>query len=396
VTAVDHVKLVRNRPDLKFDGRIHEQLLLAIRRAGGEVQWTDIFVIHSGADRSPEGLRRKRERDLRLLQLELSERPEHPFTLFNLGMTYADIGDHASAIHHLHRCLKASEPQESHVRKAYALLVGSFSEAGEHEAALRACGEGLALFPRDKELLFRKGLTAHKLGRLDDAVEAYASVLASDEPQHFSSMDKGIASFKTRFNLAAVLAEKGELAAAEGHLRTVVQEVPHFRSAWRSLLDVVLKQDRIDEAALMAERLLDTPSVRIEGLISRAEIARARNRIADAADHFRSALAEYPNDETALRAWCFFAFHHGSPHDAEQSHRRLLEIKPLDAAAHHNLGTIYLRNNEFDKAVGAFRESLRLRPSSRATTEQLKYALERLNRSVKRQEHPSASGEVIA
>ena len=41
VTVVDHVKLFRNRPDLRFDGRIHEQILPAIRAAGGEVAWTD-------------------------------------------------------------------------------------------------------------------------------------------------------------------------------------------------------------------------------------------------------------------------------------------------------------------------------------------------------------------
>ena len=34
VTVVDHVKLFRNRPDLRFDGRIHEQILPAIRGAG--------------------------------------------------------------------------------------------------------------------------------------------------------------------------------------------------------------------------------------------------------------------------------------------------------------------------------------------------------------------------
>src|SRR5581483_9745930 len=33
-TVVDHVKLFRNLPELRFDGRIHEQVLPALRRAG--------------------------------------------------------------------------------------------------------------------------------------------------------------------------------------------------------------------------------------------------------------------------------------------------------------------------------------------------------------------------
>ena len=90
VTVVDHVKLFRNRPDLRFDGRIHEQVLPAIRRIGGEVAWTELYVVHSGSDPEPGRPRSgSASRDLRLLQLELAERPEHPFTLFNLGMTHA-------------------------------------------------------------------------------------------------------------------------------------------------------------------------------------------------------------------------------------------------------------------------------------------------------------------
>ena len=58
MTMVDHVKLFRNRPDLRFDGRIHEQILPAIRGAGGEVAWTDLYVVHSGSDQTPEARRR--------------------------------------------------------------------------------------------------------------------------------------------------------------------------------------------------------------------------------------------------------------------------------------------------------------------------------------------------
>ena len=97
VTVVDHVKLFRNLPHLRFEGRIHEQILPAIRRSGGETAWTDVFVVHSGYDHSPEGQERKKRRDLKLLHLELDERPEHPFTLFNLGMTYADVGEYEHA-----------------------------------------------------------------------------------------------------------------------------------------------------------------------------------------------------------------------------------------------------------------------------------------------------------
>jgi hypothetical protein len=53
VTVVDHVKLLCNLPARRFEGRIHEQIIPSIRRAGGDIAWTDLFVVHSGSDHSP-------------------------------------------------------------------------------------------------------------------------------------------------------------------------------------------------------------------------------------------------------------------------------------------------------------------------------------------------------
>src|SRR3990167_9487943 len=78
MTVVDHIKMFRNHPQLRFEFRIHEQVLPAIRRLGGGVAWTDIHVVHSGSDHSDQGRQYKYERDLRILNLEIKERPDHP------------------------------------------------------------------------------------------------------------------------------------------------------------------------------------------------------------------------------------------------------------------------------------------------------------------------------
>ncbi len=73
-TVVDHVKLFRNLPEIRFEGRIHEQVLPSIRAIQGEVVFTDIHVVHSGADNTAEGRKRKLARDCRILSLDLRER----------------------------------------------------------------------------------------------------------------------------------------------------------------------------------------------------------------------------------------------------------------------------------------------------------------------------------
>jgi O-antigen biosynthesis protein len=202
-TVVDHVKLVRRHPEIRFEFRIHEQLLPSIRRLGGEVAWTDVFVVHSGSDPSPAGRAKKYERDLRILEQELADRPDHPFALFNFGMTYSDMGEHARAAEYLERSLRHARPEETQVRKAYALLVHSHDQLGDTHRAAEICRQARELFPDDPELLFRQGKLAHDLGQLDEAVKAYRQLLEEEADRHFSSIDQGIRGYKVDLMFSA-------------------------------------------------------------------------------------------------------------------------------------------------------------------------------------------------
>jgi tetratricopeptide (TPR) repeat protein len=375
VTVVDHVKLFRNLQHLRFSGRIHEQILPAIRRSAGETDWTDVFVVHSGYDHSPAGQERKKERDLHLLALELGEQPNHPFTLFNLGMTYADVGEHARAVEFLERCLRHSGDGESHLRKVYALLVYSQSQLGRPDAARAACEQGLQLFPEDEELRFRRGILLHEAGRLEESVQAYQSLLAGNSERHFSSMDRAIRGYKARQNLAVVYADLGNLAAAEAEWQKVVAEVPLYRHGWRGLGEVLLRQGKLGEAEALAQRLAGEPPLRTEGLMLHGQVWAARGDLPAARSALQQAVTEGGGDAEPLQALCRFLFEHGQPREAEAPLQELVRRVPNDAAAHHNLGTVYSQLGQYAAAVDAYRESLRLRPDSPLTQQQLAAAL---------------------
>jgi hypothetical protein len=109
-TVVDHVRLFRNHPAVRWEYRVHEQILPAVRRQGGEVRWADAVIHHAGYQ-DPVLRRRKLERDLRLLHLEDGDRPDDPFTLFNLGSVYQELGRHAEARHNLDFLLREKEKE---------------------------------------------------------------------------------------------------------------------------------------------------------------------------------------------------------------------------------------------------------------------------------------------
>ena len=202
LTSVDHVKLIRNHPDLRFEFRIHEQVLPSIRRLGGEVARSGLHVVHHGSNLSEQEKQGKYERDLRILAKELADRPEHPFALFNLGMTYNDKGDHELALDYLRRSIAASGASELHLRKAYAFAVASLGGLDRWAEALGLCRVGLKACPGDAELRFRQVLILHELGRNEDALAAYSELLFQSQDDYLSSIDPGIVGHKAKHNMA--------------------------------------------------------------------------------------------------------------------------------------------------------------------------------------------------
>ncbi len=370
-TVVDHVKLIRNLPALRFDGRIHEQVLPAIRQVGGEVGWTDIHVVHSGSDQSPAGRQRKQERDLRILLLELGERPEHPFTLFNLGMTYADMADHPLAIDYLKRSIAVAAATESHLRKAYALLVNSLAQLDRLDEAGDVCQAGRKLFPDDPELLFRHAILAHQQRQLEEAERSYIELLEQHGPRHFSSIDPGILGYKVRHNLAAVYQDMGRPDLAELQWRAVLCEMPSYRLGWRNLVEIQIKAARYRTAELDIGYMVDWRRCAARGCWQKRTWPPNKGSLLPPNKIFRPLCMNIRARSSRSRrcaASCSSMVNRSRPGRPSAA---LADRLPDDGAVWHNLGTVNARLGDYAAAAAAYQESLRLRPESEQTRREL-------------------------
>jgi len=375
LTVVDHVKMFRNHPEIRFEFRLHEQVLPSIKRLGGDVEWTDISVLHSGADRTLEGRRRKYERDVRILGEELEARPEHPFVLFNLGMTHGDMDDHERAVEYLERCVAVSHQSDSHLRKAYALLVSSLERCRRVVEVSDACHRGLEAFPDDPELLFRSGVVAHSLGQLQDAESAYLKAIRPRSRARFSSIDPGIASYKARHNLGLVYEAMGRADLAEVQWRNSTVNHSQFALSRRVMIERMIQQRRRETAQVEIEGMQSDGSLRCDGLILEARLEESAGNIENAKRWLEVAVKESPDREEPLQALCRLLFDHEASPEAEIAIEELLRRTPGDATAYHNLGVVLVRQGKQDRAIQAFQKSLELRPDAAMTQASLDAAL---------------------
>jgi GT2 family glycosyltransferase/tetratricopeptide (TPR) repeat protein len=375
VTVVDHVKLIRNHAPLRFEGRIHEQIIPAIRRLGGDVAWTELYVTHSGADHSPETRARKLERDFRLLHLELQEKPDHPFVLFNFGMTHVDAEQFGEAVRYLRRYLEVADPGESTFRKGYALLVASLCRQDDFDGALTTCQKGLELFAEDKELLFRSGVILHHLGRLEAAEEAYLRVLNERTERHFVSIDLAISGYKARHNLALLYEDANNWSKAEAEWRQITAEEPNYAPAWKGLARTLLNQRLVPQLLELANRLKSNLKLSSTAALIAAQYYEATGAIREAERILDQSRLTARNDSDLLREQARLRFTLGAPGDAVPLLEELTELVPKDAAAQRNLAVAYLHAGRSKDAAVASRRSVSLRPESVDTLRILSQAL---------------------
>lgn len=380
-TTVDHVKLFRNHPAIRFEFRIHEQLLPSIRRQGGDVGWTKAHVVHSGSDPSDTGRAKKYVRDLRILELELQERPEHPFALFNFGMTYADMNEHETAITYLERSLAASSPGESHLRKVYAILANSLTEIQEKDRAWDVCQESRKLFPEDRELLFRHAMLCHGRGDLAEAEASYLKTLSEQQERHFASYDQGIVGFKARHNLALVYGDMGRHDLSEVQWRQVLRRQPRFLPAWQGMIDLLLERGHVTVATEATDRMKQQFPSAVETLVVEAGILQVQGSVEEAREMLSAVYGAHPDNDYVSQKWSRFLFEHGPNEEAIKFFELRLDETSTDPALAHNLAVLYLNNDQTNAAIDMFYTSLRWRPDYLPTMQQLSAALSKAGRS---------------
>src|SRR5581483_2852458 len=296
-SAVAHLALrvFRNRPEYRFEGRIHEQKTGSMPMYLGErFETTSIRVRHYGYLRSRVSAREKSRRNIELLQQEAQEAPS-PFVDFNLGSEYIALGQYDRARSHLDGAWNEIRRESSWSGKGYAPMlaarvVQARREAGDPIAAREAIAEALEVYPDHTELVLQNALCAQDLGELDEAVALAQSCLElGDAPARYAAA-VGVGTYLARCLLAELFAVKGDEAAAADQYRRALEDHPDYVAPVLQLATLTLKRGGGVDAtcARLAETRPSAALLLATALYEGGEIAEAETR-------FRALLAERPS-----------------------------------------------------------------------------------------------------
>ena len=182
--VVDQPRLFPLSEGIRWERRIHEVIDPALARGGIITKWTDIVVRHSGYT-DPVIHEQKRQRNQILLQRDLLERPNDPFTYYYLGTLAFERKQLQEALGYYILSLAKWGTGLSIGCKLFAMIAWTNQLLHRYEESLRVCNEGLQYFPEDAELWFRKAVSLRYLRHDNEAERCWKHVLELGQPHTF-------------------------------------------------------------------------------------------------------------------------------------------------------------------------------------------------------------------
>ncbi len=187
-SSCSHLRLFRNTPNIRYQRRIHEQL---VSLSGRELRIVDgtreLSVYHTGYQEEVSAEKKKNGRNRRMLEKELEEHPEDPELLGYMGDECFDVGDqdeaerwYRSAIEHMPPELKEYD-QRSAVTFARLLMLLTERKDAVWSDADAVYRQAVKAFPKEGDLDYIAGRFFASHGHLVESICCLESALSKLE-----------------------------------------------------------------------------------------------------------------------------------------------------------------------------------------------------------------------
>ncbi|MFB5679281.1 glycosyltransferase [Paenibacillus terreus] len=215
------LRMVRNRPHYRFEGRIHEQLLPNMLKFNPELKLgqADIHVYHYGYLFENISRKNKIERNISLLLQAIPEQPEHALYQYHLGVQLFRVKDYEGALRQFNVFLdRAANPRLGGVANAYKYKLVTLAKMGRYHDLVHDSAQGIALFPGFTDLYHLEAIGFEGLGEIDRAIDSLRKALSIGPAEEGYPSMAGHGTYLTYRDLGQLYASTGNSKNADLYL----------------------------------------------------------------------------------------------------------------------------------------------------------------------------------
>ncbi|MGG3309125.1 glycosyltransferase [Paenibacillus lautus] len=230
------IRLFRNVPELKFFGRIHEQILIPVDSLFTQ-DYLEVTINHDGYMKDVITEKNKEQRNLKILLEDLKEQ-ETGFGLFNLGIQYKMMGEYEQAITMFEKAFPLSI-EYSYICKLITSLIQCYMELEQFDKALVICHESIEAYPNYTDLYYLQGQIYESLHYINDASESFNHCLKIGDVENHELMTfHGVGSYMALTSLAGISLRLGDMTQAIQKLTDSIRINKHYMPSIKLLLDI--------------------------------------------------------------------------------------------------------------------------------------------------------------
>ncbi len=262
-------RLFRNRPEYRFQGEIHEQILSVVTAAGGRVEVAPVRIYHYGYQRRACHANEKPRRNIEIIEERLRRDPDDSFMRFSLGMEYMRLGEFERALAEYQRSFAGRGKDDGYAPMLVRNICVCLFQLRRYDDLVRVADEALQVYPDYTDLVYLKGLARFEQQRYSEAAEAFRRCLEMGDAGHPYMAEVGLGGLRAWLALGQVYERLGdEHNAVRAYTRALRED---HRSALpiHYLGTLLLQREQPEAVAAFFDRHADQTSGRVLEALAR-------------------------------------------------------------------------------------------------------------------------------
>lgn len=348
-----------NHPEIRFEGRIHEQVIWALQNLKIPAVHLPLEIIHTGYG-DAEALYRKLQRNRKILEDQIRQNPDNMHAQYMMARTLEGLQEPEEAAVWLRRIIshpKAQVERNEFVYHAQALLAVYQCNMGELVEGRKLLEDLLARAPDFTFGRLCLGQLALNTGSPLEACKVLLPVVEKELKPSLIPMGNPVQ--EAYKYLGAALLELGQWQEAKDCLGKALKLDGQDQEARFRLGDCFLQLGSLEEAE-SAFRQCDESNPQVSFKLG--TVALGRRDLARAEEHFRFAASAGLDTAPFHHNFGFLMAQKGQWEAAERHYRLALERQPKMIEPLLNMGHGLLNQGRMSEAEQFFQQALAVKP----------------------------------